>query len=366
MNPQKTMRILHVSTPLTWRGGEQQLSYLIKNFNSEPDLEQFLFCPKGSILSEKLRNKVSMLNYVKRSGLGLFPALQLKNICIQNKIDIIHVHDSQAHTMAYIAGLLGNKIPIAVSRRVDFHVGTSFLSKKKYNDEMVYAILAVSETIADMVKRDLPDKDRDVYVVHSGVEVKVSSKAISSIRDELGISKDDTLIGNVAALADHKDYPTFLKTAKAIQQDFPGTHFIIVGDGPLREETESLARELQVANLHFLGYRTDAKAILAQLDILLFTSKTEGLGTTILDAFVRNTPVVATAAGGIPELVKHNRTGLLNRIGDANQLAHSARKLLTDHELKNKIVKRANEFVQDFSHQNTAKNTLSIYRKMLP
>jgi glycosyltransferase involved in cell wall biosynthesis len=365
MKTPKTIRILHISTPLSWRGGEQQLGYLLDNLSFEEQVEQHLLCPKNSVLSSQVKDNIPTYTFKKRSGLGLFPAMQLKKICREKKIDLIHVHDSQAHTLAYISGLLGNKCPIVVSRRVDFHVATSFFSKKKYNSKNVRALVAVSEAIADILKKDLRNRRKDIHVVYSGVDIDVSDEKTSSIRQDLGLSKGDVLIGNVAALADHKDYPTFLKTAQAVGKEFPNTHFAIVGSGPLEEELILLASEMGVPNLHFLGYRKDAKAILAQFDILLFPSKTEGLGTTILDAFVRQTPVVATAAGGIPELIIHNRTGLLNRIGDVGQLAHSIRKLLTDDELREHIVYHALEFVKDFSHQNTAKNTLSIYREML-
>ena len=101
------------------------------------------------------------------------------------------------------------------------------------------------------------------------------------------------------------------------------------------------------------------------IDVLLITSKTEGLGTTILDAFACKIPVVATRAGGIPEIVQDGVTGLTAEVEDVKQLAKHVTTILNDGELRTELTQKALTVLQDFSRENTAKKTLEIYKSLL-
>lgn len=101
------------------------------------------------------------------------------------------------------------------------------------------------------------------------------------------------------------------------------------------------------------------------MDVLLFTSKEEGLGTTILDAFACKVPVVATAAGGIPEIITNEKTGLLAPVGDAQTLAHYVEKILADRNLREQLIENAWQKVKYFSKENMAKKTLEVYQSLL-
>jgi glycosyltransferase involved in cell wall biosynthesis len=98
-----------------------------------------------------------------------------------------------------------------------------------------------------------------------------------------------------------------------------------------------------------------------ELDVMLITSETEGLGTAILDAFACKVPVVATAAGGIPEIVIHQQTGLLAAVADASGLADAVTNLLTDANLRNSLIAGATAHLQNFSREATAAKTLREY-----
>ena len=115
----------------------------------------------------------------------------------------------------------------------------------------------------------------------------------------------------------------------------------------------------------FLGFRQDIPEILPELDAFLITSETEGLGTTILDAFACRVPVVATAGGGIPEIVKHNQTGMLAAVHDADTLATHILNVLTVDTLRSRLVANATEFLQEFTKEKTAHKTLAVYQEIL-
>ena len=115
-------------------------------------------------------------------------------------------------------------------------------------------------------------------------------------------------------------------------------------------------------DLIFTGFRNDVPDILPEVDLFLITSKTEGLGTTILDAFAAGVPVVATKAGGIPEIVRHRETGLLADLGDSQVLATYLHEMLNDAALRGGIIERSKQWVRMFSKEKVAEETLKIYR----
>jgi glycosyltransferase involved in cell wall biosynthesis len=114
----------------------------------------------------------------------------------------------------------------------------------------------------------------------------------------------------------------------------------------------------------FAGFRKDVPRILASGDIFLLTSKEEGLGTSLLDAFLAQIPVVATDAGGIPEIVRHMDTGLLAPVKDSEKLAEHVKLLIADEFLRGLVVKQAHDFVQYFSKSRMASKTLDVYRNV--
>ncbi len=360
-------KILHVSTPQSWRGGEQQLAYLMEELE-RLGITPLAMTPTGSALSRFCQQKQwQHQTALKKGGLPLSFAKALSLYANQKQVNVVHAHDSHAHTACILAATFwGLKLPVVLSRRVDFPVGQSALSRYKYNHPQVKQILCVSEAIQEIVRPSIQRPER-LKVVYSGVDLqKFPTTAPGHLRKEFGLSPDIPLIGNVAALADHKDHFTFLRTAKLLINQGFKAHFFIIGDGELRAELEafSQAENLQ-EQVTFTGFRANVTELLPELDYFLFTSKTEGLGTSILDAFAAKVPVVATAGGGIPELVKHQETGLLAPVKDADLLAKHLQKLISNDSLRDKLTKNALKWVQKFSKKETARQTLLSYQELL-
>ena len=113
------------------------------------------------------------------------------------------------------------------------------------------------------------------------------------------------------------------------------------------------------------GFRQDIPQILPELDIFLITSKTEGLGTSILDALACNVPVVAAQAGGIPEIIIDQQTGLSAPVGDSTKLAQQVNYLLQNPVLKNQLIRNATKHLEAFTTATMANKTLNVYEKVL-
>ncbi|HEY3384897.1 MAG TPA: glycosyltransferase family 4 protein [Saprospiraceae bacterium] len=358
------MTILHVSTPASWRGGEQQVAYLV-NALHDKGIEQIVLTIERSALSKRLMEEnIPVTTFISRGFMDINVARKISALCKDKTFDIIHCHDSHAHSAAVMAAsLFGNKVPIIVSRRVDFPVSGNPLSKWKYNHPMVKRIICVSETIRTITAPAIGDKNK-LAVVHSGIDLSKyqSSSPLHILHEELGLPATAKIVGNLSALADHKDYATFIRTAGIVSATDPNIHFVIAGTGPEEKKIKNLIRDLKLNdNIHLLGFRDDPVTVMQSLDLFLITSVTEGLGTIVLEAFAAGVPVVATRAGGIPEMVTDEVTGLLAAPRDVDALSKAVLRVLNNPILHHDLMTNALVKVQEFSYEVTAERTLEIY-----
>ena len=357
------MNILHISTPKTWRGGEQQLAYLAEALPAN-EVAQYFVCASGGA-TEAFCIENDWASFGINTGITamLANASLVKRICRNFEIDIIHTHDSKAHTIAFIAAKLGNKTPVVISRRVDFPVGKSWLSRKKYNDPSVKVIICVSKAIMEITGKSILNKSV-LKLVYDGIDTDIEiPSSIPDLKAMFGFPEHSVVIGNVAALAPHKDYFTWLDTAAILKQKHPRLRFLIIGDGALKSEIKAYIHKKELENeVVMTGFREDARELMRALDIFMMTSETEGLGSSLLDAFVRKVPVVATDAGGIPEIVTHEKTGLLAPVKNPESIATQAERLLNDDHLRNTLIENARRSAGNFDKSVMATQTYEIYK----
>lgn len=363
------MTIIHVSTPHSWRGGEQQLAYLAEELNKH-GLKQLIICPLDSPMESHCKKKgYESIPFKKKGMLKMALARLIARSTKNNNQALVHVHDSHAHTAAVMASaFFGNKAPIILSRRVDFPVKNNIFSYGKYNHPSIKKILCVSEKIKEITSKSIKDKSK-LVTIHSGIDLsKFNNKESRNIlREEYKIPSSTKIIGNVAAIADHKDYFTFVDTAKIIIKDkkLP-CKFFIIGDGPLKNEIKKYIQHLGIENdVLMAGFRKDIPRILPGLDIFLITSKTEGLGTSVLDAFACKVPVIATNAGGIPEMIKHEETGMLSEVKDSGDLADNIQQILKNNELREELKEKAFLTLEKFKKETTARKTIEVYNDVI-
>ncbi|MFT6166699.1 MAG: glycosyltransferase involved in cell wall biosynthesis [Vicingaceae bacterium] len=354
-------KILQVVTALSWRGGEQQAAYLVQELKNEVD--NFVLCSAGSKMETFCReNDITYFTQPKKGSIDFSYAKRLKQICVENRIDLIHLHDAHAHTFSILAAsIFGNKTPIILSRRVDFSIKKNLFSYFKYNHRQIKKILCVSDTIKRITAAGIKDQSK-LETIYSGIDLNKFKPSSGVLRKELGIEEGVFLIGNTSALADHKDYFTFIDVAERVIANHSNCHFVVMGEGPMKDEIHLYAESKSMKNqFTFTGFRNDIPEVLADLDLFLITSKTEGLGTSILDAFACSVPVVGTAGGGISELVENEITGLLCEVKNIEELTKAVERMISEPLLRENCVESAKRKVQLFSKEQTAKNTLECY-----
>jgi glycosyltransferase involved in cell wall biosynthesis len=360
------MKVIHVSTALSWRGGEQQIAYLVDEL-SKKNIEQLVICTENSAMESFCKkNHLPFRSFSKNSGLDFRFAYHLSKAVKAEKPNIVHLHDAHAHTAAIIGAIFfGIKTPFILHRRVDFEVGQNIFSRFKYRHPQIKKIVCVSAAIKNIMAKSVAFEK--LITVHSATDCsRFSTTQQNILRNEFNIPAETKIIANIAALAPHKDYPTFLKTVSVLKLQNLNAKYLIIGEGSERKNIEQLITELQLhQDVILTGFRNDIDKIFPEIDLLLFTSETEGLGTTVLDAFYSKVPVVATNAGGISEMIEHEKTGLLSNLKDYESLAANVQRIFVDDALRNSIIKNASAKVQQFSKATMAEKVLAVYKEVL-
>lgn len=354
--------IVHVSTPVSWRGGEQQIAYLVQEL-AKKNVDQLIVCPIGSSLERYCqKNKYAVDSYSRGLGFVLKLSSKLGVISRNNSHAIIHVHDAHAHSSAVLSSIiLNNKSDIILSRRIDIPIRKNKLSLAKYNHTRIKKILCVSDCIRRMIEPDIKNKSK-LETIHDGVDSNRSFITTNYLRNRYNLKTNTILVGNVSALYESKDYYTFIDTADILIKSNLNIKFFIVGDGPERQSIINYIRHKNLTeDVLLTGFLDNVREVLAELDVFLFTPIKEGLGTTLLDAYCAKVPVVCTDAGGVTEIVENNKTGLVSEVKDAASLAQNVKKLVDNRELKEKLVQNSSARLMKFTKEIMADKTLTIY-----
>ena len=266
---------------------------------------------------------------------------QLVRLMRRVRPHVVHTHTAKAGTLGRLAAILAG-VPVRV-HTFHGHVFDGYFSPAKTR-----AFLAIERTLARRTQRILTVSDhvRDellalgigrpgqVSVVPLGLDLDPFTRADElrgALRRELGVAADAPLVGIVARLVPIKAHEVFLDAAARIAERVPACRFVVVGDGERRAALEALAARSGLGErVHFLGWRADLARIHADLDVMLLTSRNEGSPVALIEAMAAGLPVVATAVGGVPDLVEEGVHGHLAAMDDAAALADATTALLAD------------------------------------
>ena len=149
-----------------------------------------------------------------------------------------------------------------------------------------------------------------------------ATRTRQDVRDELGVPPDSVLIGTAARLTAVKAQDDFIRAAQLMLARHPNFRFVLVGEGPEERTLKALARQMGIeGHIVFAGGRRDVHDLIAAMDVFVLPSLAEGMPMALLEAMALGTPVVATAVGGVPELIAHQSNGMLVPARDPGALA---------------------------------------------
>ena len=323
---------------------------------------------------------------VEKMGFGEIPEFKLTSFydlnfvkqlakCAQflreNKIEIIHTHDFYTNIFGMFAAQMAS-VPLAVASKRETGGMRSRWQKRaeKFAFRQANAIVANAEAVKKYLITEGISGDK-IKVIYNGLDFERLTPKITdgkTILDELGLPADEnikfiTLVANLRHRV--KNQPMFLRAAQKVTQKFPNAHFVLAGEGELRESLENLAKELKIAeNTHFIGRCTRVPELLSISFAGVLTSFNEGFSNAILEYMAASLPVVATRVGGAGEAIIENKTGFLVESDDREAMANRLIELLSDEEKARKFGTHGREIVeQKFSCAAQLENTLKLYRK---
>lgn len=367
--PPGAFRTLHINTERTWRGGEKQALLLMQGLQARGHPVD-LACPPASPLAERAaQSGLRVHEFSLRGEFNPAAIHRLRKLMRACRPHICHMHTSHAHTLGVLARGWRSLPRTVVSRRVDFSIyrkGALGLNWFKYRFG-VDRYVAISHAIRDVLVRDgIPPGH--IETVHSGVPpLPPARRAPQDLRAELGIPAHAPVIGNVAHLAVHKGQGVLLAAFRRLLDVVPDAHLVIVGEGEERAALEAAAREHALGErLHLTGFQGDVASYLGLFQVFCMPSLQEGLCTSLLDALHQPLPVVASRTGGIPEIIRHEQTGLLVTPAAPEELSAALVRLLQDATLSRRLAEAGQRLAQEeFSVDRMVEGNLRVYGCLL-
>ena len=357
---------LHVDTARTWRGGQNQVLLTVNGLRAIGQRAALVAHPDGE-LRQRVSEGLELIPIAPRTEMDLSAAWRFSRLVGELAPDVIHAHDPHGVAMASLALSLGSASAhghspaLVASRRVDFHLKGNSFSRWKYRQ--VDCFIAASEAIRQMIVADGVPADRTV-TVHEGIDLDhVLGAPAVNVHEAFFLPHGAPVVGNVAALVPHKGQRYLVDAAHLVVQQIPDARFVILGEGELRDHLE---KQIHAHHLekHVLlpGFRTDVLGCIKAFDLFVMSSVTEGLGTSLLDAQACSRPIVATRAGGIPEIVEDGVNGLLVPVRDHTALAAAIVTALKDEGMRRRMGDAGFARVRErFTVERMVSQTAAVY-----
>ncbi len=313
-------------------GGEVSLLGLLKGLDRARWHPTVVVPEEGAVAAAcralDLPTRVVPLPTLRRPRPAILRSLgALRRLARETGARLLHANGSRAMAYAGLAGRLERRPVIWHLRILEPDPRLDWLLVR-----LATRVVATSEAVRGRLAR-WPAAHRQCVVVPNGLDLQafVPLKDADAVRESLGLPAGARVIGTVGRLVPFKGHRHLLEAFARLRAREPDVHLVVVGDGPERAALERQARELGVAPaVRFTGHREDVPDLLAALDVFVLPSLAEHFGRVLLEAMAMERPVVATAAGGVPEVVEAGVTGLLVPPANAAALADAVLTLLAD------------------------------------
>ncbi len=346
MPPHEKTRVLHLIGSLSAGGAERNLYYLGRHFEKSA-FDHSICCliDRGEFADDLERAGVRIFELGYRRRYFLRTVARLARLLRGENIAVLHTH-------LFEPGLVGRPAAwLAGTPAVITHEHGKTLWKKPHHHLFERLALlrtdmriVVSEDIRKIRAQREGTPESKMVLIENAVDPEgfhVDGATRAALRRHLGV-EDCFVVGSVGRLVPAKNYDLFLAVAHDLLEKNPRMKFMLVGDGSLREELETRARDLGIEdNVLFLGNRTDIPELLAAMDLYLITSAREGLPISLVEAMLAARPIVSTAVGGIPEVLAAPGTGVLVAEGDRAAIVEAVLALADDADRREALGRAA-------------------------
>ncbi|CAQ77870.1 glycosyl tranferase [Aliivibrio salmonicida LFI1238] len=339
------MKIYHVNLARGFSGGEQQTLALIQQHLKE----------KQNIAVIALTNSPF---YNAISDLGC-EVITVRHYLLGHTISlpkdaVLHVHEGHAIYWAALQHKV-SQTPYIITRRLDNPIKKKWLTTFAYSNAA--AIVGISTCVSEVVRQRLPQQ-HIMTIPDSPVTYPINHSEVANIRERF---KDKFLVIQAGNMIPHKGFDVTVNAAMLLKD--PRVHICLLGDGKQRCELEKQASGL--TNISFMGRQHNMGDWFAAADLLIHPSYTEGLGSVILEGMSTGLPAIGSRAGGIPNIIEHEKSGLLIEPGNSTELAEHIEKIANNATLKEHLIEGGWEKLTAFMIEHTAALYFKVYQRAL-
>ncbi len=361
-------KIAHIITKLEL-GGAQKTTLLLLKYINKQDYEAHLITSSGSLLINDALSMPDIRVFLEPALIGeinpfkdIISFWRILKYLKREKISLIHTHSSKAGIIGRWAGrFAGVRFIFHTVHGWPFHIETNILVRffyillEKITSWITTRLIMVSDTDLKAGLKHV-NKNRAKYVrISYGIESReffntyhIKKNKDTRLVSSLNIREDACVVGVICCFKPQKAPLDFVKVAKAVIDKGADVQFLSIGDGILKPAAEKMSLELGLnGNIKFLGWRKDIPALLSVVDILLLTSRWEGMPVVFFEAMASGVPIVATDVGGASEVVKDGISGFLEKTGACEKLAEDVLLLAGNPEKRQTFSKGARENFRD-------------------
>jgi glycosyltransferase involved in cell wall biosynthesis len=319
--------------------------------------------------SRSLEDQGLGMSYMGGSALNPLTLRTFLNVIRREQADVLHLHGWIAANYGRVAGRIAGVPTIMHEHGVD----PKFPASQRMADRMLspftHTAVAVSRSVAAFLAANRSVPASKIRIVYNGAPIgdfqPPDPRKVGDAREEFGIPEGTPVIGAIGRLDTQKGITYLLQASRAVLEEMPDARFLIVGDGPKKEELEQEAETLGLGHsITFAGHRSDVPVVQSLLDIQAFPSLWEGAPLTIFEAMAMGMPIVSTDVDGLGEVLSHEQTALIVKPADPDGLARSILRLLRDRELADRLATSAKDRSWDHDIQHCVDRLEALYEEL--
>jgi len=366
--------VLQLRSSIGFFGAENVIAELAKQLSNSN------YHPIVGVMEDKRSPHIELAEVAERYNLetkkfkcsrqfNLSTALAIRSFIDQRGIDIIHSHGYKANIYSLLAASFKNVKLVAtchpwITNNLPVKL-YAWLDKSLLN--RFDRIVTISDEIREeILKHNLSESK--VSVIDNGIDISrfMNGYNRNDLAKEFDIKPGDIVVGTIGRLSEEKGQKNFIEAAKSLTEKFENLKFLIVGDGPLKQELRAHVSSLKLNNnFIFTGVSENIPKVLALMDIFVLPSLTEGMPMVLLEAMAAKKPVVATTVGAIPRLISDKKSGCLVEPNDPVALKNALEFLLNNKDEREAIAHTGYEIVvQKYSSEEMARKYIDVFNQV--
>lgn len=358
------MKPLLVDLETEWRGGQNQFLLLLKGLRERGHAAELLTV-RGSALAQRASEAGFEAHLASPIAARFGTVRRLRKLLADGSFDLVHVNESHALTAAWLARA-HRRMPLVISRRVGYPLSGNWLAQERFR--AAAAIIANSQWVAWQAAASGAPEEK-LKVVYEGVNIPAlpSLQIRRAARQHWNIPQDEPLLGCAGVLSPDKGHEFVIRALSHIHQEFPRARLLLAGDGPARPRLDRLAHEVGAPDsVIFAGFVKEIEWFYPALDIFVFPSLFEGLGTSLLAAMSYAVPAITFFGCALGEIVENGVSGIQIEPQNPALIAEASRRLLRDPQLAARIGAAGRARIERvFSADQMVEGTLNVYQVAL-